>query len=99
MNNEEKLRAIEITKEIKADLRTTIEKYASEVSGINQANDDPHTPIIGCMQMAFAQAATEYMITSGAKPNEAVMLTVNTIGTCMQQWCNSILKPVPKIIK
>ena len=96
MNEQEKTRAIEITKEIKTVMRTILDKYASEVSAINQNNDDPHSPIIGCLQMTMAQASTEYMITCGATPNEAVQATVNNMNLAMQHWVASILRPVPK---
>lgn len=96
MNEQEKQRAIEITKEIRTSLRTLLEKHSSEISTLNVNNADPHTPIVGVIQMAFAQAALEYMITCGAKPLEALQATCNTINGSMQRWVNSITGERPK---
>lgn len=96
MNDQEKQRAIEITKEIRITIRNLIEKHSSEVSRININSTDPHAPIIGVVQMAFGQAALEYMITSGAKPMEALQTTCNVINYSMQQWVNSIVKEKPR---
>lgn len=96
MNEQEKVRAIEITRDIKSTIRGLLDKHSTEVSQLNIANDDPHTPVIGCTQMALAQASVEYLITCGCTPNEAVKAMLDTGQHAMNQWLNSVLKPVNK---
>ena len=92
MTEEERNRVLEISKEIKQAIRNTIDKYATEISIINTTNNDPHTPIIGVVQMALAQAATEYMVTNGASAVEAVDAACQTMNNSMQQWVKVIFK-------
>ncbi len=96
MNEQEKLQAIAITKELKTGIRSLLNKHASAIAMLSPGNDDPHTPVIGCSQMALAQASVEYLITCGCTPNEAVNNVVNNVQHAMNQWLNSVLRPVEK---
>lgn len=77
---------------MKADIRALLEKYASEASAISVNSDDPHTPVLGCLQMALANASADYLAFCGVLPNECFNLVVNVTGQGMQQWINAVLK-------
>ena len=78
---------------MKIDLRKVIEAYATEASELSVNSPDPHTPIIGCMQMALANAASEYLISScGTTPIEGFQLVVNTSGQAMRKWVEAAAK-------
>ena len=79
-------------KRVKADVREVINKYATESSQLSVNSADPHSPVIGIVQMALANAAADYMNLCGATPLECFEVTVNISGQAMQQWINAVMK-------
>lgn len=85
-------KAIDLMKRMKADVREVINKYATESSNLSVNSTDPHSPVLGFMQMALANAGADYMNLCGATPIECFQVTVDITGQAMQQWVNAVLK-------
>jgi len=85
-------KAKEMMVRMKMDVRAILEKYAAEAAAISVNSDDPHSPVIGCVQMALANSAAEYMSFCGATPLEGFNVTVNVTGQAMQHWVNAVMQ-------
>lgn len=85
-------KAAEFLGGLKKDVRGLIEGNSNEATRLSVNSEDPHIPIIGCMQMALASAAFEYLITCGVKPEEALAKTVDMTGGAMEIWLGKFLK-------
>ena len=92
MTQIDQAKALDLMKRMKDDVRETINKYASESSELSVNSTDPHSPILGFMQMALANAGADYMALCGATPLEAFQVTINITGQAMQQWINAVVK-------
>lgn len=97
MTPEIKTKVLNLSKTIKQEIRTIIDKHADEASQLAVKSDDPHVPIVGWMQMALANAATEYLITCGCQPIEAVQLMVDTTGKSMNGWMDALNSQKPDL--
>ena len=84
------------TNTLKRNLRKLIERHASEAKALSVNSDDPHTPILACIQMVFAQASAEYLLKAGATLPEAIDMTVTVTAKAMQSWLESLKKPDTK---
>lgn len=98
------LAAAEFMKKLKPLVRQLIEDNAQEATEVAVNSPNPHGPIIGCMQLALAQAATEYLLTTGIPINAAAQATCELINSAMMAWVNSMrpkgaTPPAPKPIK
>ena len=93
MTPEQGQQAINITMKIKKDLRKLINVHGAKVNALSPGSD-PHTPIIGCLQMALAQAATEYLMQQGCSTPEAIHAMTNATSAAMTRWLASLMKPV-----
>ena len=92
MTQIDQAKALDLMKRMKDDVRETINKYATESSELSVNSTDPHSPILGFMQMALANAGADYMNLCGATPIECLQVTVDITGQAMQQWVNAVLK-------
>ena len=81
--------------DIKDEVRAVIEKHGTEASQLAPNQSDPHTPIISIMQMALAQAATEYLLVCGCPLPQAVQLTTDKTSEAMQQWLKTLFRQTP----
>lgn len=88
----DKDRATNLLTKLKSDIRELLNKYASEASAVAVNSTDPHTPIIGCVQMALANASVDYLLLCGATPSESYRLTVISSGNAMEYWAKAIMK-------
>jgi hypothetical protein len=89
--NETDIKAIDLLKRMKADVRAVLDKYGNECSILATKSEDPHLPVVAAAQVALANAGTDYMVTCGAKPQDAVGGVINTTGVAMQQWMNAVI--------
>ena len=85
-------KAIELMKKMKADMRSLLNTYATEASQLAVNSGDPHSPVIGCAQMALANASADYLALCGCTGPECFTITVNISGQAMQQWINAVMK-------
>ena len=93
MNQDEKKKAIvDMMVRMVADVRKVLDTYATEAAGFSPNSPDPHSPVIGCAQMALANAGVDYMVVCGAKPVEALQVVVNTSGQSMETWIQHALR-------
>jgi hypothetical protein len=89
--DEIEVKAIDLLKRIKADARAILDKYSTEASALATKSEDPHLPVVAAVQVALANAATDYMVTCGAKPQDAIGGVINTTGLAMQQWISALM--------
>ena len=82
----------DLSERMKLDVRSVIEKYANESAQIWATSPDPHIPVIAFMQMALANAGADYLIFSGAQPQEGFEQVVNITGQAMERWVKAVLK-------
>lgn len=95
MNEQEKNKAIEVTGDMKRDILHLISKHAKVCSKL-AVNDDPHTPVIACVQMALLSASSEFLMSVGCQAPEAVQLTLQTVNAAGQRWTAHLtMKPQP----
>jgi len=92
MRDEDKIKAIAISKDMRADLRHLLEKHSLPISLLSANDDDPHTPVISCVQLALAQVSLEYLITSGCTPQEATSCSWQAMTAALQQWANGLIR-------
>ena len=85
-------KAVELMKKMKADVRALLNTYATEASQLAVNAEDPHSPVIGCAQMALANASADYLALCGCTGPECFSITVNISGQAMQQWINAVMK-------
>ena len=85
-------KAKELMKRITSDVRAVINTHALEASEISVNSSDPHSPILGFMQMALAGAGTDYMHFCGATPTDAAGVTINITGQAMKQWTLAFMR-------
>src|ERR1700687_1476143 len=85
-------KAIELMKKMKADMRSLLNTYATEASQLAVNSGDPHSPVIGCAQMALANASADYLALCGCTGAECFTITVNTAGQAMQTWIGAVMK-------
>ena len=85
-------KAVELMKKMKADVRGILNTYATEASQLAVNSDDPHSPVIGCAQMALANAAADYLALCGCTGPECFTITVNISGRAMEQWIKAVMK-------
>jgi hypothetical protein len=85
-------KAKDLMARMKVDVRAILEKYAAEAADLSVNSDDPHSPVIGCVQMALANAAAQYMSFCGATPLEGFNVTVNITGQAMKHWVNAVMQ-------
>lgn len=97
MTPEGKAQVVKLSNTIKSEIRDILDKHATEASQLAVKSDDPHVPVIGWLQMALVNAATEYLITCGCQPIEAVQLTVDVTGKSMNAWINSLNSQKPEL--
>ena len=84
-------KAKDLTKRLKGELRKVLNKHCLEANTISKTTD-PHTPIVGAMQVALISAACEYLVACGMVPGEALEMAYNVSGVAMEQWLNAVLK-------
>jgi hypothetical protein len=89
MNEADTKRVLEISKVMRDELRTLMDTYGDEIASINN-RDDPHIPVIEWLQLNFMQAATEYLVENGVKPEQALDLTVLHAGASAKHWFSTI---------
>lgn len=77
---------------IKSDILDVITKHAAACSKLAIHSADPHTPVISTVQLAFAQAAVNYLIVCGLDVNTAVNATLQVTGQAMEHWARALLK-------
>lgn len=85
-------KAVDLMKRMKLDVRNILTKYSVEAAELAVNSADPHSPVIGCAQMALANASSDYMVFCGANPLESFNITVNITGQAMQQWVDAVMK-------
>ena len=85
-------KAVELMKKMKADVRALLNTYATEASQLAVNSEDPHSPVIGCAQMALANAAADYLALCGCTGPECFTITVNISGQAMEQWIKAVIK-------
>ena len=91
--------AVKLMNDLKAEMRASLEKYSTTASAIAVNSTDPHSPIIGCVQMALIQASVEYMLTNGAPLQESVNITIAIMQKSFQSWIDSLIKQGARIGK
>ena len=82
----------ELMKKLKGELRQVINDNTNVASTLATKSGDPHTPILSMMQMAYANAAVDYMVLCGVPPVEALQLVTNVTGQAMQHWLETVLR-------
>lgn len=92
MKKIDKDHAIDLLKRVKGDIRAILDKYAVEAAKLSINSADPHSPVIGIVQMALANAAVDYMCHCGAVPMEGFEAAVSATGNAMEQWVNAVMK-------
>lgn len=88
--------ASKVTERLRQELIDFLSKNAEECARIAVNSDDPHVPVIGCVQMTMADAMVRYLIICGFKPEEALAVTVDMTQRAMQIWMSKFMKPVPQ---
>lgn len=79
-------------KEVKKDVRDLIEKHNNRACELAINSTDPHTPVIGCLQMALAAASLEYLMACGVRPQDSFQQTVDMTAKSMGAWLEAITK-------
>jgi ferredoxin-NADP reductase len=88
----EQQRSVELMAEVKFAVRMLLQKYATESAEIFKHSQDTAVPVIAVVQMALAQAATEYLITSGRAMDDAVRAMSSTTEQAMHKWMQTLFK-------
>ncbi len=88
----EQQRSVELMAEVKFAVRMMLQKYATESAEIFKHSQDTSVPVIAVVQMALAQAATEYLITGGKTMDDAVRSMTATTERAMQHWLQTLFK-------
>ena len=84
--------ATEILKEIRQEVLTLMNNYSSKCSAVAVNSQDPHTPVIACVQMALLDASMSYLRVCGAIPETALRAIVEVNNQVMQKWVNALVK-------
>lgn len=81
-----------VMKEIKNEVRAILNKHAADCSAIAVNSQDPHSPVIACVQMALVEAAMDYLRLCGVKPEFSLSAIVDLNGKVMMKWVKMLTK-------
>jgi hypothetical protein len=88
--------AAELLALMRQDIKKLLSKHAKRASKLAVNSYDPHTPVIGCMQMALAVGAFEYLVKLGMPASAALQTSLETTGNAMREWIKTLQGPGSK---
>ena len=88
-------KTVELMGNLRKEIRKVIDDNATAAAQVAVNSTDPHLPIVTCLQMAFLQSASEYMIVNGATMQEAIPAVINAMQNSIHAWMSKCVTIQP----
>lgn len=75
---------------MRQDMTRLIKKYHAEATELSTNHQDPHTPVLGCLQIAICNAAAKYLMENGVDGATAFHTILNTLNDGQHHWSRAI---------
>jgi hypothetical protein len=80
---------------MRKDMSRLIKKYHAEAAELARERSNPHTPVMGCLQIALCNAAAKHLLEQGVQGGVAFHTITATLNDGQHHWARAILGNQP----
>ena len=77
------------------DMSRLIKKYNTEAATLAAEKSNPHTPVMGCLQIPLCNAAAKHLLDNGVQGGVAYHPITATLNDGQHHWARAILGTAP----